>query len=96
VVEQTEAAGGQKETAHAAYVTCDFGMRAKRAPLDYETFLSPLTEAQRKYMDGIPWPRKVVWHVLDDRMTGIIATLREQSDYHGTIAWADSERKEKF
>jgi hypothetical protein len=37
------------------------------------------------YIEGIPWRRKLVWHLMDQRMTEIITVLREKCDYHGTI-----------
>jgi hypothetical protein len=76
---------GTGEDAKAAYVSCDFGLRMKRAPGEYEDFLKPLAKEQRMYMEDVPWERKLVWHQLDARMSGILAALFEQSDYHGTI-----------
>jgi hypothetical protein len=61
-----------------AYVSCDFGLR------NYE-FPDALTEKQRQYMEGVPWKRKVVWHLLNQRMKEILAVLQEQSSYHGSI-----------
>jgi hypothetical protein len=68
-----------------AYVSCDFGLRQKRAPEEYEVFLAPLTEEQRLYMQDIPWKRKTVWHRLDRRMLAILLTLYEKSSYHGSV-----------
>jgi DNA-binding transcriptional MerR regulator len=61
-----------------SYVSCDFGLRR-------DSYMEPLTEKQRLYMEGVPWKRKIVWHQLDPRMMSIIITLKEQSSYHGTI-----------
>jgi hypothetical protein len=36
-------------------------------------------------MEGVPWKRKVVWHLLNQRMKEILAVLYEQSSYHGSI-----------
>jgi hypothetical protein len=70
-----------------AYAACDFGLRAKRSSEEYAAFLAPLEKEPRllHYVEDIPWQRKVVWHLLDDRMRGIISILYEQSSYHGTI-----------
>jgi hypothetical protein len=68
-----------------AYVSCDFGLRMKREPEKYESFLQPLPEAGRRYIDGVPWKRKMVWHLLEERMMEILPALYGQSDYHGTI-----------
>jgi hypothetical protein len=77
--------GKADECAGTAYVSCDFGLRMKRAPEEYEAFLKPLGEEQRRYLEGIPWVRKTVWHQLNQRMVGILAALYEKSSYHGTI-----------
>jgi hypothetical protein len=82
--------------ARNAYVSCDFGLRAGRAPEAYEAFLRPLKEEQRLYMEGVRWERKEVWHVLDERMRGILATLYEQSSYHGTILVFDKKERIHF
>jgi hypothetical protein len=79
-----------------AYVSCDFGVRMKRDAEEYEAFLKPLTEERRRYIEGIPWERKVVWHVLNRRMREIVATLYEQSAYHGTILLLDKKEKISF
>jgi hypothetical protein len=84
------------ENTRSAYVSCDFGVRMKRAPEEYETFLKPLTEEQRCYMEGIPWKRKTVWHLLNKRMTGIITVLYEQSSYNGTILLLNKKEEINF
>jgi hypothetical protein len=60
------------------YVSCNFGLMP-------EAFLEPLTEKQRLYMEGVPWKRKIVWHLLEQRMMEILPVLYEQSSYHGTL-----------
>jgi hypothetical protein len=61
-----------------AYVSCDFAQRTA-------SFLEPLTEKQRLYMEGVPWKRKIVWHRLNQRMMEILPALYEKSSYHGTL-----------
>jgi hypothetical protein len=70
------------------YVSCDFGIRMYRDAGSYAKFLEPLTEPQRLYMEGVPWERRVVWHLMDGRMTGIIETLRTKCGYSGEIVRA--------
>jgi hypothetical protein len=81
VVEQDESENGGV----SKYVSCDFGIRLYRDADSYAKFLSPLTEPQRLYMEGVPWERRVVWHLMDERMAGIIEILRTKCDYHGEI-----------
>jgi hypothetical protein len=85
-----------EENAVSAYVSCDFGLRMRRSPEEYEKFLSPLTGELRIYMEGMPWRRKVVWHQLNKRMTEIITILYEQSAYHGTILLLDKKEQINF
>lgn len=57
------------------YVECDFGKHIKR---DYEGFLSRISvlEAEdREYILGLPWPRVVVYHEMDERMRRIMSRL---------------------
>ncbi|MCM1540378.1 MAG: hypothetical protein NC121_03865 [Blautia sp.] len=62
-----------------AYMSCDFGvpdsMAAKGIPL--------LNGRQREYLEGIPWPRRRVYHRLDHRMQEILCSLYEQHVYEG-------------
>jgi hypothetical protein len=73
----------EKDAAPGTYVSCDFGLRAESDK--FSTFLAPLNDKQRMYIEGIPWRRKLVWHLMDQRMTEIITVLREKSDYHCTL-----------
>jgi hypothetical protein len=68
----------------------------KRAPEEYETFLAPLTDEQRLYMQDIPWKRKTVWHRLDRRMLEILVTLYEKSSYHGALLLLQKNEKITF
>jgi hypothetical protein len=81
-----------------AYVSCNFGIRAKHSPQKYSAFLAPLEKDSRlfHYVDDIPWQPKEVWHLLDERMRGIIAILYEQSSYHGTILLFDKRQQIQF
>jgi hypothetical protein len=75
----------EKEVGVFSYVSCDFGVRSRRNAAEYEQFLSPLEDPLRSYIEGIPWPRRVVWHVLDERMNKIYEVLRDKSGYEGRI-----------
>jgi hypothetical protein len=56
--------------------------------------LTPLNDKQRMYIEGIPWKHKIVWHLMDRRMTEIITVLREKSDYHGIILQEKNEERD--
>jgi hypothetical protein len=64
-----------------SYVSCDFGIRSRRDAYAYKKFLAPLDEKQLLYIEGIPWPRKIVWHILDKRMKEILNLLAAKSGY---------------
>jgi hypothetical protein len=88
--------GMDEENAKNAYVSCDFGLRMKRAQKEYEAFIKPLAEGQRSYIEDILWERKMVWHLLNRRMREILAVLYAQSDYHGTILLLDKKEQVEF
>jgi hypothetical protein len=71
------------------YVSCDFGLLT-------ESFLEPLTEKQRLYMEGVPWKRKIVWHLLEQRMMEILPVLYEQSSYHGMLLLLQKKEQVRF
>jgi hypothetical protein len=85
--------GENDENVRNTYVSCDFGIRKMRDTGAYENFLSHLTEEQRLYMEGIPWKRKMVWHQMNRRMSGITAALYDSSDYHGTLLLLDRQEE---
>jgi hypothetical protein len=75
----------EKEAVAGTYVSCDFGLRMRADPDGFAKFIEPLNDKQRMYIEGIPWRQKIVWHLMDQRMTEIINILREKSGYHCTI-----------
>lgn len=72
-----------------AYISCDFGIpdsaAAKGIPL--------LNGRQREYLEGIPWPRRRVYHRLDHRMTEILCSLYELHAYEGICYFPSSREK---
>lgn len=72
-----------------AYISCDFGIpdspAAKGIPL--------LNSRQREYLEGIPWPRRRVYHRLDHRMTEILCNLYELRAYEGICYFPSSREK---
>lgn len=57
------------------YVECDFGKHMKRDPEGFMRRISVLEAQDREYILGLPWPRAVVYHELDERMTRIMKRL---------------------
>lgn len=71
------------------YISCDFGIpdspAAKGIPL--------LNGRQREYLEGIPWPRRRVYHRLDHRMMEILCRLYELRVYEGICYFPSSREK---
>ena len=53
------------------YVACDFGKRLYQDKKGFEKALDKLSEEDREYVLGLPWPLKTVWHIKDERMDRI-------------------------
>lgn len=71
------------------YISCDFGIpdsaAAKGIPL--------LNGRQQEYLEGIPWPRRRVYHRLDHRMKEILCSLYEQHAYEGNCYFLSGKEK---
>ena len=67
----------------SAYVSCNFGVRLLYKKEKFEKELECLEKAQKEYILGLPWERKVVYHRLDQRMCEIVARLYEQGLFQG-------------
>ncbi len=67
----------------SAYASCDFGILAARDAKEYQKFLQVLHERQREYLEGLPWPRKRVYHRLDPVFSEIILALAGERQYRG-------------
>lgn len=53
------------------YIACNFGAEGA------ESLLDALDKRQREYIEGICWTRRTMYHLLDERMTGIMKRLSE-------------------
>ena len=59
------------ETIDKEYVACDFGKMIYKDKADFEKKLENLSQKDREYLTGLPWPLKKVWHVKDERIQRI-------------------------
>lgn len=76
-------AGTKANGREAAYVSCDFGLTAAKAPEEYKRLLEALEGRQREYVEGLPWEKRRVFHRLDPRMTEILLRLFGKDCWHG-------------
>lgn len=67
----------------ASYVSCEFGLIARREPQLYQELLQELDERQREYVEGLPWEAKKVYHKLDSRMLEIVLRLSAKGLWQG-------------
>ena len=73
VVEKVEGKPGEESRRGAKeYVAIDFGKRLYQDKKGFEKALESLSEEDREYVLGLPWPIKTVWHVKDERMGRIL------------------------
>lgn len=49
------------------YIACDFGKKIYQDRRAFETSLQDLTEDDRDYILGLPWPLATVWHIRNER-----------------------------
>ncbi len=76
-----------------AYMSCDFGVSAYKDPPGFCRQMQLLDEAQREYVEGLPWEKKRVYHRMDRRMTGILERLYAAGEYHGVCCFIKTEEK---
>lgn len=62
------------------YCLCDFGKEIYKDKNAFEQKLEGLSNKDRDYIMGIPWPLFPVYHLLDERMVRIMNHLNKQSD----------------
>ncbi|MCM1191942.1 MAG: hypothetical protein NC123_07650 [Butyrivibrio sp.] len=62
--------------AEGGFLTCEFGILRHTDPEKYRKVLAALEERQAEYIDGLPWPKRRVWHRADERMLEIGRRLR--------------------
>lgn len=60
---------------HREYLACDFGRQIYRDREGFQRKLSVLTDREREYILGLPWPLQTVYHEADERMRGIMRKL---------------------
>ena len=66
-----------------AYASFEFGLWARRDPIEYEAMLSVLDAHQRDYVAGLPWDECRVYHKLDSRAMEILVQLYREGRYQG-------------
>lgn len=76
-----------------AYVFCDFGLKSRREPENYEKTLTLLEEADREYVQGIPWERKKIYHRLNRRMRSIVVSLYGGGEFTGACYFTTLREK---
>ncbi len=57
------------------YIKCDFGKEIYKDKEGFKKSLSVLSERDRDYILGLPWPLTPVWHIADERMKRIYSLL---------------------
>ncbi len=57
------------------YVECNFGSDKRLSPKEYERELLLLTDNDREYIEGLPWPSGPVYHIKNERMARIADPL---------------------
>ncbi|MCM1057386.1 MAG: hypothetical protein NC517_07260 [Firmicutes bacterium] len=62
--------------AEGGFLACEFGIVRYRDTEKYGKVLAALDERQAEYIDGLPWPKRRVWHRADERMLEIERRLR--------------------
>ena len=55
------------ETGKQEYVACDFGKMIYQNKRAFEESLKDLSEDDRDYILGLPWPLATVWHIRNER-----------------------------
>ena len=57
----------------AEYVAVDFGRQIYKDKAAFLKKLEGLSDNDKEYIMGLPWPLEIVWHVKDERMQRIIS-----------------------
>ena len=79
-----------------SYVSCDLGLLLHSEPEHYRQLLQKLDEAQREYVEGLPWKNRRVYHRLDARMMEILRCLFEEKEYRGICYFLKTGEKLEF
>ena len=67
-----------KQVVENEYVPCDFGKMIYKDKASFEKKLDSLSDKDRDYVLGLPWPLQRVWHVKDERIMRILDVFKEQ------------------
>ena len=62
------------------YVPCDFGIMKHNNPKEYELVLDKLDTEDKAYINDMPWDDKLVYHLLNNRMTSILKSTKKSCD----------------
>ncbi len=60
------------------YLPCNFGILKHTVPKEFEKVLEKLDRDNKNYLIDLPWENKVVYHILNERMTCIANALEKQ------------------
>lgn len=74
----------QEQPEKRRYIACPFGGE------DGQELLALLDKRQREYIEGICWTGRTMYHLLDERMCGIVKRLSENGKDMGEIYVCDS------
>lgn len=61
------------------YAPINFGVLIYKDQKAFEKSLNVLEERDKDYILGLPWPKKIVYHKMDNRMKRILRKLRKQN-----------------
>lgn len=79
-----------------SYISCDFGLVEHRESKRFQELLQKLDEAQREYLQDLPWIDQRVYHRLDARMKSILMRLIKNDSYSGECFFLKTEEKIYF
>lgn len=83
----------EKNGEETAYISCDFGLRSRRDPKQYQETLTLLEETDREYVEGLLWERKIVYHRLNKRMRDIAVCLYKGKAFSGVCYFMEIKEK---
>lgn len=76
-----------------SYVSCKFGLYSRREPEGFEKVTGLLEPAQRDYILGIPWERRIVYHRLNPCMRAIAGRLWKEKGCIGACYFIKTREK---
>ena len=65
----------EDESEPGEYIACNFGRMFYKDKKGFTEALEVLSESDRNYILELPWPLETVWHVKNERMSGIESKL---------------------